>query len=74
MDSLTDDDLISFSDELEHTHNYLDLERMRFGNSLNVEYDIEDQAFMLPSLTLQPLVEKIYLQIERPPLHIIVKI
>ena len=30
---------------------------MRFGDELNIEYDIEATDFLIPSLTVQPLVE-----------------
>lgn len=57
MDSLSCDSLISFREELNHVKNYIDLEQLRFGDKLDVEYDIEDNAFMLPVLSLQPIVE-----------------
>ena len=57
MDSLSMERPIPFSDELEHTKNYLELERMRFGDQLQVEYDIGTTDFMIPTLTLQPMVE-----------------
>ncbi len=57
MDSLKQDTLIPFQKELEHTEIYLTLEKMRFGDDLNIKYQIEAKAFSLPPLTLQPLVE-----------------
>ena len=48
---------IPFTQELEHTRLYLDLERLRFGDSLRVEWDLQCVEFMIPSLTLQPMVE-----------------
>ena len=36
---------------------YLNLERIRFGAHLRVEYAIETSDFFLPALSLQPLVE-----------------
>ena len=57
MDSLSMDRPIPFEDELKHTKNYLELEKMRFGDQLQVEYDIETTDFLIPTLTLQPLVE-----------------
>jgi len=57
MDSLTDDQPISFEKELEHVRCYLDLLQLRFGDSLRVEYDLECTDFRIPTLTLQPLVE-----------------
>ena len=57
MDSLTDDQPISFEKELAHVRCYLDLLQLRFGDSLHVEYDLECIDFRIPTLTLQPLVE-----------------
>lgn len=57
MDSLFQKTPISFEDELEHTKRYLELEKLRFGERLQVKYDIKVIDFALPVLTLQPLVE-----------------
>ncbi|MCO7137072.1 histidine kinase [[Clostridium] leptum] len=57
IDSLTDKRPILFEKELEHVVNYFQLEQKRFGDRLKVEYDMEVTDFVLPSLTLQPLVE-----------------
>ena len=57
MDSLTHTAPVPFEKELTHTEIYLKLEKMRFGEELNIVYDIEATAFMLPALTVRPLVE-----------------
>ena len=57
MDSLTEEKLISFDRELQHTRLYLELEQIRFGEALRVEYDIGVSDFFLPPLTLEPIVE-----------------
>lgn len=57
MDSLSRKELINFSKELEHVKNYLVLETLRFGDRVKVKYDIGACDFMLPALTLQPMVE-----------------
>ena len=49
--------MIPFSKELEHTQAYLRLEKMRFDDRVNIKYDIKVTDFLLPSLTLQPIVE-----------------
>lgn len=46
-----------FSKELEHTNIYLDIEKLRFGDRVKVEYDIKTDDFNMPTLTLQPIVE-----------------
>ena len=48
---------IAFSEELKHTRAYLGVETALHGDDLSVEYDTETTAFLLPPLTLQPLVE-----------------
>ncbi|MGN0501912.1 MAG: sensor histidine kinase, partial [Ruminococcus sp.] len=48
---------IMFEDELNHVQSYLALEKMRFGDELDVVYDIQAHNFLLPALTIQPLVE-----------------
>lgn len=57
MDSLQSTSTIPASRELEHVRCYLNLERIRFGDHLRVEYDIGPTDFFLPALSLQPLVE-----------------
>lgn len=57
MDSLSKTDPIPFTTELEHTKAFLELEQLRFREKLNVVYDLEATAFLLPTLTLQPIVE-----------------
>lgn len=47
----------SFEEELNHTRQYLNIEKVRFGKRLNIEYDIREMNFSLPTLSLQPIVE-----------------
>lgn len=48
---------IPFNQELEHLKMYLFIEQLRFGDSLNVVFDVETTDFHIPPLTIQPLVE-----------------
>lgn len=48
---------IPFSKELRHIEVYLRLEKLRFEDKLQVVYDIQAEGFLLPALTIQPLVE-----------------
>ncbi|MBR1855127.1 MAG: histidine kinase [Lachnospiraceae bacterium] len=48
---------IPFTEELEHTRAYLDVEQVRFEGNLFVEFDTPHTNFRLPPLTLQPIVE-----------------
>lgn len=57
LDALKNENVITFSKELEHAEIYLSLEKMRFEEELNIEYDIQTTDFSLPSLTVQPLIE-----------------
>ncbi len=56
LDSLGTVGLIPFQKELEHTKIYTEIEMVRFEN-VRVIYDIQEDAFQVPPLTLQPLVE-----------------
>jgi LytS/YehU family sensor histidine kinase len=56
LDSLDQPNLIPFRKELEHTQVYAEIEQIRFP-SIRLEYDIADDDFSVPPLTVQPLVE-----------------
>lgn len=56
LDSLESPGLIPFRKELAHTKIYADIEMVRFEN-VRVEYDIEDDDFAVPPLTVQPMAE-----------------
>jgi sensor histidine kinase YesM len=55
--ALSSEDTIPFKDELEHAKAYLEVEKTRFDDEIEIEYDIPYTDFNLPPLTLQPLVE-----------------
>ncbi|MBQ9010602.1 MAG: histidine kinase [Clostridia bacterium] len=57
MDSLTIDKPIPFREELRHVQSYLALQKIRFGEELQIRYDLPYMDFSLPTLTVQPLVE-----------------
>ncbi len=57
MDSLGQKKLIPFEKELNHTKQYLWLEKLRFEERLNIIYEINVIDFLIPVLTLQPIVE-----------------
>ncbi|MBR1759030.1 MAG: histidine kinase [Lachnospiraceae bacterium] len=56
IDSLKQPDLIPLRKELEHTKVYAEIEMHRFPK-IQITYQIEDEAFCLPALTIQPMVE-----------------
>jgi len=50
---------VTLDDELRFTRDYLELESLRLGQRLNIEWQLDDNAsgHPLPALSLQPLVE-----------------
>lgn len=57
MDSISINAPIPFIEELEHVKHYVSLQQLRFGEALQIEYDLQCMDFTIPTLTLQPLVE-----------------
>ena len=56
LDAMEQPDLIPFSREMEHTRLYADIEMLRFPH-VRMEYRIDDEDFLIPALSVQPLVE-----------------
>jgi two-component system LytT family sensor kinase len=54
-----EDQLVKLNEELEHLKLYLDIEKVRFGHRLNIEFSAEPESleYKLPALLLQPIVE-----------------
>ena len=57
LDSLSLQKPVPFKKELNHVKAYLSIEKKRFGDKIKSSFDIQCDDFMIPSLTLQPLVE-----------------
>ena len=55
--SLTNPENISFKEETDYVISYTNLERIRFGNNIMLHIDVEETDFMLPPLSIQPMVE-----------------
>lgn len=55
--SMTNDNLVPFSQELENIKAYVNIEKMRFGKKLSIEYDCPETGFDIIPLSIQPLVE-----------------
>ena len=53
LDSVTP---IRFAEELKHVEYYVNIEKVRFPD-MNIEYDVGVTDFILPALSVQPLVE-----------------
>ena len=53
------EDVVSVSDELEFIHNYIEILQIRFGNGLQIKFDIRtaDMQKRIPPMSLQVLVE-----------------
>ena len=47
---------IRFTEELKHVEYYVNIEKVRFPD-MNIRYQIETKDFLLPALSVQPLVE-----------------
>lgn len=57
IDSIGQTKLISFGQELDNIRAYLNVELVRFARRLKIEWDIKTVDFLLPPLSIQPLVE-----------------
>ena len=53
LDSVTP---IRFTEELKHVEHYVNIEKVRFPD-MNIQYAVETTGFVLPALSVQPLVE-----------------
>ncbi|OKL43820.1 sensor histidine kinase [Pseudovibrio exalbescens] len=51
--------LVALADELDHIDSYLNVEKARFNDRLNIELDIPNELHVvkLPAFTLQPIIE-----------------
>lgn len=57
LEAMSRENLVPIREEIEHTKVYLSLEKIRFGDDLDIIFDIKDVDFDIPVLTVQPLVE-----------------
>lgn len=58
LDYKSQNSFIPLEDEVELVQAYLAIEKMRFGDRLNIEYDIDETIdTVIPSMTIQPLIE-----------------
>lgn len=57
MDSLSEKTPIDILKEIEHIKHYTSIEELRFSDKLTVIYDIKSVSFLVPTLSVQPLVE-----------------
>lgn len=57
IDAMRSNDLIKFSEELEHIKAFLNIENVDNETGMIVKYNIEESDFHIPPLTVEPLVE-----------------
>ncbi len=57
LDSIDAPHPIPFSKELDHIETYLNLEKLRFKDKLQVDWHISDKRFAIPALAAQTMVE-----------------
>ena len=57
VDNMTNLEGIKFESEVKHIHSYVEIEKVRYGDRLTIEYDIQESDFLVPPLSIQPLVE-----------------
>ena len=57
LSALSSEELIPIAKELEHVRTYVELEKLRFGDKINMTFDVRDAGFSLPPLSVQILVE-----------------
>ncbi|MDY6023520.1 MAG: histidine kinase [Candidatus Borkfalkiaceae bacterium] len=55
--SLSNLSSMPFDKVLQTVKHYVNLEKIRYGDKLNVIYDIKEENFFMPALCLQPIVE-----------------
>lgn len=57
VEQLENVNYIFWSEELKHIDTYVRIEKMRFKDRLNIVYDIGEEDFQIPPLSVEPLVE-----------------
>ena len=57
INSIDFTELIDIEKEIDHIKIYTEIEKIRFGERINIIYNIKSKNIKIPSLTIQPLVE-----------------
>ena len=57
IDFMESSDIIPFEDELSHIDTYIYVQKARFNDKLTYIQNIEEKDFLLPPLSVQPLIE-----------------
>ena len=59
LDSMTTNNPIPVQREIEHVESYIYLRKLKFGDNLNVVYNINDTSFFLPPETIKTIISTI---------------
>ena len=57
LDAIGVESEVTFEKALEQVEVYVHIEQVRFGDRIKMEYDLKEKEFMIPTMTLQPIVE-----------------
>lgn len=57
IDNVNNIEGIDFASEVEHIKSYVNIEKLRFGERISAEYDIQCDDFFVPPLSIQGLIE-----------------
>lgn len=57
IDAIGNQKTILFSEEIRHVKSYVDIEEVRFKDQLKVVFDIQEENFYIPPLSVQAFVE-----------------
>lgn len=57
IDMLDEPNCIPVKKELDTVRHYLNMEQKRFGQAIQIQYDLQDEAFSIPPFTVQTMVE-----------------
>lgn len=58
MNSFEKNEMVPFAKEVDHIRTYVEIEQVRFGKKrVSVVYDLRETAFLVPALSIQPIVE-----------------
>ncbi len=66
IDTLSSEQLITFDKELSHIKSYIQIQNLRYGDTLSIDYEIFNTDFKIPPLTIQPIVENAFKHGIRP--------
>ncbi len=56
LNSLEHEEAILFAEEIKHVKAYTNIQKIRFADTLEVAFDIQVDGFLVPPLSIQPLV------------------